>query len=265
MDANRQKAPRRAKSIVLFCGFLWVWFLLTGCQPGAPGLLPSSTLAPSQTPAPTLSPTPSFTSAPTQTHTATITPTPTVTATPTETSTPTPDVPVAVSLMQAFCRYGPGKAYLYSHGLYEGDRGLVDGRNYSGSWLWIKPDNLDRHCWVSASVVEVQGEVKTAPVVQTKLPRANNLYGPPQNIRAERDGDQVVVSWQRVKMTVDDDRGYLIEATICQGGNLLTVAVHTDDNSYEFTDERGCSGDSNGQIYTVEKHGYVDPVPIPWP
>jgi len=174
-------------------------------------------------------------------------------------------MPQVTALMQAFCRYGPGKAYLYSHGLYEGDRGLVDGRNYSASWLWIKPENLDRHCWVSASVVEVQGDVKQTPVVQTKLPRANNLYGPPQNVRAERDGGQVRVSWQRVKMTVDDDRGYLIEATICQGGNLVTVAVHTDNTSYEFNDERGCSNASKGQIYTVEKHGYVDPVPIPWP
>ncbi len=167
--------------------------------------------------------------------------------------------------MQAFCRYGPGKAYLYSHGVYAGDTGLVDGRNYSGSWLWIKPENLDRHCWVSASVVEVQGDLKLAPVVQTRLPRANALYGPPQNVRTKRDGSQVRVSWQRVRMTVDDDRGYLIEATLCQGGNLVTVAVHTDNTYYEFTDERGCAMSSNGQIYTVEKHGYVDPIPIPWP
>jgi hypothetical protein len=250
---------------VVFSGLLWIGFLLAGCQPATPTRLPSPSLAPSHTPAPSKSPTPSFTVAPTQTRTATITHTPTVTATPTETSTPTPDVPVAIALMQAFCRYGPGKAYLYSHGLYEGDRGLIDGRNYTGSWLWIKPENLDRHCWVSATVVEVQGDIKTAPVVQTKLPRANSLYGPPQNIQAERDGDQVVVRWQRVKMTADDDRGYLIEATICQGGNLFTIAVHTDNTSYEFTDEQGCAGHSEGQIYTVEKHGYVDPVPIPWP
>ena len=57
----------------------------------------------------------------------------------------------------------------------------------------------------------------------------------------------------------------MIEATVCLGGNLVTVAVHTDNTSYELTDERGCGGGSQGQIYTVEKHGYVDPVPIPWP
>ncbi|MCK4975641.1 MAG: hypothetical protein KAS36_01765, partial [Anaerolineales bacterium] len=63
----------------------------------------------------------------------------------------------------------------------------------------------------------------------------------------------------------DDFRGYLIEATICQGGQLLSVAVHTDGTSYEFTDEGGCSGESGGLLYVVEKHGYVDPVTIPWP
>ncbi len=251
------------KKNLLFASLVSMWLLVVGCQPVTPEPIP--TVTSTLTLQPTISPTASATATPTSTNTATATSSPTVTSIPTDTATPTPDVPRVTAQMQAFCRYGPGKAYLYSHGLYEGDRGLIDGRNYSGTWLWIKPENLERHCWVSASVVEVQGDIKQAPVVQTKLPRANNLYGPPQNIRAERDGDQVTISWQRVKMTVDDDRGYLIEATICQGGSLVTVAIHTDNNSIELTDERGCGGQSKGQIYTVEKHGYVDPVPIPWP
>lgn len=252
------------KKLSLFAGLFGLNLLLAGCQ-AAPAELLTPTAIPAQTVLPRASPTTRSTVTPAPTSTATILPTPTETVSPTVTLTPTLGVPQAVALMQAFCRYGPGKAYLYSHGLYEGDTGLVDGRNYSGSWLWIQPENLDRHCWVSASVVEIQGDVKLAPVVQTSLPRANNLYGPPQNLRAERDGNQVRVSWQRVKMTVDDDRGYLIEATLCQGGHLVTVAVHTDNTYYEFTDERGCAGSSNGQIYTVEKHGYVNPVLIPWP
>jgi hypothetical protein len=252
------------KKLSFFTGLFGVCLLLAGCQTATPEL-PDPAPILTQTPLPPASPTASSTVTPTLTWTATITASPTKTASPTESSTPTPEVPQTIALMQAFCRYGPGKAYLYSHGLYEGDHGLVDGRNYSGSWLWIKPENLDRHCWVSASVVEVRGDIKQAPIVQTNLPRANNLYGPPQNLRAERDGDQVRVSWKRVNMTADDDRGYLIEATLCQGGNLVAIAVHTDNTYYEFTDERSCAGSSNGQIYTVEKHGYVDPIPIPWP
>ncbi len=167
-------------------------------------------------------------------------------------------------LEQANCRYGPGQAYLYSHGLYAGDKAVVDGRNGSGRWLWIQPENLDRHCWAAASVLEVTGEVETLPVVTSRLPQST-LYGPPQEVWAERDGDRVVVSWEPVWMTEDDDRGYLIEAVICQGGNLVPVAVHTDNPSYEFTDEQTCSGASGGKLYTVEKHGYTDPVEIPWP
>jgi len=166
--------------------------------------------------------------------------------------------------MQANCRYGPGIVYLYSHGLYQGDHGEVNGRNYSGTWLWIKPDNLDRHCWVAASVVEVQGDIRTVVVHRSQLPHSS-FYGPPGNLRASRDGDHVIVAWDPVWMTDDDYRGYLIEATICQNGNLVPVAVHTDHPSYEFSDELNCSGESGGRLYTVDKHGYSDPATIPWP
>jgi hypothetical protein len=166
--------------------------------------------------------------------------------------------------MQANCRYGPGKAYLYSHGLYEGDRAEVHGRNASSAWLWIKPENLDRRCWAAASVMEVVGDVAVLEVVQTKLPQST-LYGPPQQVGAERDGETVRISWEPVWMTKDDYRGYLIEATVCQNGVMVSVAVSVDGTSYEMLDEEHCSPASSGQLYTVEKHGYTDPVPIPWP
>lgn len=166
--------------------------------------------------------------------------------------------------MQAFCRYGPGKAYLYSHGLYEGDRAEVHGRNYSSTWLWIKPEDLDRHCWMAASVAELVGDVSSVPVVTSRLPHST-LYGPPQEVQALRQDDQVVIRWEPVWMTEDDKRGYLIEATICQEGALFSVAVFTEQPKYEFTDQMNCSGASSGKLYTVEKHGYTDPVTIPWP
>lgn len=220
--------------------------------------LPSLTTAPSATPTPTTPPTA------TSTHTPTASPTPAPTQTPTETLTPTPDQPHVIAAMRAFCRYGPGKAYLYSHELKEGDQALVDGRNGSSTWLWVQPANLDRHCWVSASVVQLFGELSTVNVVQTRLPQST-LYGPPEDVDAVRDGDEVTVTWNRVWMTEDDDRGYLIEALVCQNGALIFVAVQTNDTSYVFTDERNCSQASGGRLYTVEKHGYTTPVEIPWP
>jgi hypothetical protein len=166
--------------------------------------------------------------------------------------------------MQAFCRYGPAKAYLYSHGLYEGDLAEIHGRNINSKWLWIKPANLERHCWVAASVTEVSGDVAGLPVVQTDLPHST-LYGPPEDVQAARDGDRVTVTWNRVNMTQDDDRGYLIEATLCQNSVSVWVVVQTNENYFEFIDEQSCSGSSSGKLYTVEKHGYTDPVDIPWP
>lgn len=66
-------------------------------------------------------------------------------------------------------------------------------------------------------------------------------------------------------MTKDDARGYLIEAKVCRNGYLIDIAVHTNGNSYTFTDEKGCDGESKGKLYAVEKHGYTDPVFLPWP
>ncbi|NIT60167.1 MAG: hypothetical protein GWN00_29325, partial [Aliifodinibius sp.] len=205
------------------------------------------------------------TATPTVTDTPTETPTSTITETPTITLTPTEDVPdVLVTVNQAFCRYGPGTAYLYSHGLYEGDHATVDGRNYSGSWLWIQPDNLDRHCWSAASNFEIEGDISSVPVVNTLLPKST-LYGPPTNVRTRRDGSEVTITWDAVWMTEDDYRGYLIEASVCQNGILVGIAVHVDGTSYTITDEQNCAGESGGILYTVEKHGYTDPVAIPWP
>lgn len=166
--------------------------------------------------------------------------------------------------MQANCRYGPGTAYLYSHGLYPEDRVEVHGRNHTGGWLWIQPENLNRHCWAAASVMDYQGEVRALPLIQTVLPKTT-FYWPPENVQAFRNGDQVTVTWNKINMTQDKDRGYLLEVTVCQNGSLNWMAVQTYEITYVFTDERNCSGSSGGKIYTAEKHGYTDPVTIPWP
>jgi len=95
-----------------------------------------------------------------------------------------------------------------------------------------------------------------------------NAYGPPRGVTAVRDGAQVTISWNQVKMTRDDDRGYLIEAFVCQDGLYLWWTFSYPDQfktSYTVKDEAGCPEASYGQIYTVEKHGYSKPRDIPWP
>ncbi|UCF61793.1 MAG: hypothetical protein JSV37_03675, partial [Anaerolineaceae bacterium] len=97
------------------------------------------------------------------------------------------------------------------------------------------------------------------------LPRTT-FIGPPKNVQATRNLDKVTVTWDPVQYNPSYDlRGYLIEATLCQNGFLFSTAVHTDGTSYTFTDETSCSGESGGLLYAVEKHGYTDPVKIPWP
>ncbi len=233
--------------------------------------LPSATpTLPSFTPAPTA--TASATPLPSATYTATpipLSPTPSaspsITPSPGPSLTPTFDFPDVTVLEQANCRYGPGTAYLYAYGLYEGDKGEVRGRNYNSTWLYIQPANTDRFCWVSKSVVEVHGDISTVRVAQTKLPGPSVLYGAPTGVKAVREENKVTVSWKRVNMTEDDDRGYLMEVYVCQKKNLIWMAVHTDKTSYVFTDEPGCKTQSSGLLYTVEKHGYSKPVKIPWP
>jgi hypothetical protein len=223
--------------------------------------------AASWTETPTATFTPSSTS--TATSTPTVTFTPTITLTPTETATPTFAFPTVAVNKQAHCRYGPSSAYLHAADLYAGDVGTVRGRAVYSSWLYVKFDKLNYFCWVSPSVVDVVGDTSNINKVTPNLQSiGSNMYGPPQNVRATRNGDQVTISWDQVQMTADDDRGYFIEAFVCQGSAYIWWTFSYPDQfttSYTVQDEAGCHTPSSGILLTVEKHGYSEPVEIPWP
>ncbi len=223
---------------------------------------------PTATPTPVPTATATFTRTPTSTATVTPTPsrtaTPTITLTPSITPTPTFDFPDVEVTTQAHCRYGPHTAYLHAGDLYPGDHGLVWNRNHGSSWLWVKWDKQSWACWVSASVVEVEGDVETVGIYYHPLPKSS-LYGPVKDVDAKRKGNDVVVSWDSVWMTEDDFRGYLIEANVCRDGYMVPVIVHTNDTSQLFDDDPLCEADSSAKIYAVEKHGYTSPVNIDWP
>lgn len=177
-----------------------------------------------------------------------------------------PDVKVHT---QAHCRYGPSSAYLHAADLYPGDTGTVRGRYVNSAWLHVKFDKLNYWCWVSPSVMDVSGDLNTVRYITPNLQSVgSNMYGPPQNVRASRNGDQVTISWNQMSMTEDDDRGYFIEAWVCQNGAYIWWTVSFPNQfttSYTVTDQTGCSNPSSGEIYTVEKHGYSLPVRINWP
>ena len=212
--------------------------------------------------------TPTITASSTLTLTPTITLTPTETATPTITPTPTFAFPTVTVNAQAHCRYGPATAYLHAADLYPGDTGSVRGRYQNSKWLHVKFDKLDYFCWVAPSVVDVVGDITTLYYAEVNLPGPSRLYKPPQNVRAVRTGDMVTISWKMVNMTDDDDRGYMLDMFVCQNGHYLwfpvSLATRTE-TSYTVKDEAGCPLQSGGKLYAVEKHGYTNPVDIPWP
>ena len=196
--------------------------------------------------------TPSFTPE----YTPTITPLPTI--------TPTFAFPEGEVLEQANCRYGPGAAYLYKYGLYPGYQVEIQGRNQLGTWAYVLALGFPDRCWVKTSLLEITGDIYSVPPYHALLPYTE-FYGPPQNVSARRENDVVIVSWDPVWMSEDDYRGYLIEAWLCQDGQLIFTPLRFDETVANLRDEPGCTEPSSAKIYTAEKHGYTQYVPIPWP
>ena len=217
----------------------------------------------------TETPEPTITSTATSEPTPTATKTPTIELSPTATVTPTFAFPSVTVNKQAHCRYGPSVAYLHAADLYPGEAGTVRGRYIYSNWLYIKFDKLNYFCWVAPSVVEVVGDISTVAYKELNLQSiGSNRYGPPGNVTAVRDGNKVTISWNKVQMTLNDSRGYLLELFVCQDGAYLWWTDSNpdqDSTSYTVNDEAGCAQPSSGKLYTVEKHGFSEPAIIPWP
>ncbi len=179
--------------------------------------------------------------------------------------TPTFDFPdISVREPAAHCRYGPHKAYLHAADLYAGDHGVLWNRNSNGTWLWVRFDKLWYACWVAASVVDVEGDIFSVVRTTTRLPQST-LYGPPDVVWTTRQGNQVKIEWEPIWMTTDDYRGYHLELTVCQGGQLVSFPAAIDGTSFTVVDETSCNGESKARLYAVEKHGYTNSVGVPWP
>ncbi len=235
-----------------------------GGEPAAATEPPSETAAPTETPSATSTPTATATatetSSPTPSTTPTPSETPTPSVTPTETITPTPLPPMVRADVNANCRLGPGEVYLYTFGLDEGDTAALDGWNYDRSWLWIQPEGLAYHCWVSAPLVTIEGDESQVGAVYPPLP-TNSGVASPGSPNASRNGSTVNLSWSAAASV----EGYLIEARVCSNGFLIDIAVTTTGTSYSLNDATSCSGDSYGRVYAFNKLGYSPPAIFAWP
>ena len=268
-----------AAGLLLLGGF--IGYSLGGVALAAPE--PTSTNSPvsSQTftaiPTATPTSTPTLTQTTTPNHTPTVTDTPTPqytpSITPTPSRTPTPSLvptfaPIAAKvLVQSNCRYGPGAAYLYEWGLFPDVRVDIVGRNDIGTWAYVEPWTYFDRCWVKSEFLDIRGDLRDAPPYYSRLP-FGELYNPPTNVRASRNGDDVVIAWDEVWMTTDDDRGYLIETWLCRDGQLIFTPLRTrqyQETTITVQDETGCQLPSGGRVYTAEKHGYTQWILVVWP
>ena len=125
---------------------------------------------------PTLQPSASPTvELPTATLPPTQTPLPTNTPPPTLTSTPT--IPVAFPRdVNVNCRLGPGTAWVSISALVVGQTSQITGRSSDGGW-WniVDPQNSNRKCWVSGSVVNTAGNLAPIPVVENPKASVTNV------------------------------------------------------------------------------------------
>jgi hypothetical protein len=234
-------------------------------------------------PTPQISLTPSNT--PTLTLTPTVTRTPTITLTPS--ITPTPHPPVVTILVHAACLFGPGAAYLWDYGLNATSWMQVIGRSPSNPntdpediWLWVEGVDGWNPCWVKNEFVKFNDGLSLQqhpeiPIVSYTILPLSTLYRNPTGVTATRRGTKVYIYWNPVWMTTDDYRGYLVEAWLCQDGQLtftpigvgsqVDYAGNSGLQGIVVTDEPGCLFPSSARVYAVEKHGYTAYTIVPWP
>ena len=218
-------------------------------------------------------PVPSATGTPTITPTLTPTNTLTPTATSTSTATPIPTYVVLrgeVTIAHAVCHYGPGAPYLYKYGVVAGSHLEIIRRVLLGNYIEVQAIGGNNPCWLREDYMDVVGDLQDVQPVDAqdvKLPQSP-YYGPPANVHAEREGNQVMVSWNALILRAGDNSEqypYLIEAWVCQNGAMAFTPLGTYQTSLTVEDDPGCEEQSRANLVAAEKHGYTQRVKIEWP
>jgi hypothetical protein len=206
------------------------------------------------------------------TVTPTLTPLYTFTPSATPSITSTPGLPVVTILEYTDCLNGPASFYLYKTSLPADALMEVVGRSQEGSWFYVEEVNGWNPCWVQAAQARFNiGDASNIPFVYSTLPYSNQYW--PPNAVARREGNEVTISWPAVWMSLDDYRGYLIEAWVCQDGTQVFLPIsifpplanNTGTLSVKTTDESGCDLPSSAHIYSADKYGYSTGQKIFWP
>ena len=143
----------------------------------------------------------------------------------------------------------------------------VLGRTEQGNWILVQGVGGNNPCWVRADLMDVQGDVMAVQPTEIPLPMSP-YYGPLSGVAAIRNGDEVTVSWSGMSFRAGDETAsppYLLEAWICQDGQVVFTPVGSYEIAVTVIDESGCAEPSHGRVYFVEKHGYTLWREVPWP
>jgi hypothetical protein len=122
--------------------------------------------------------------------TITVTPLITPTFTPTEivateiASSPTPVVPMAIGLENTNCHRGAGVAFENDGTLFTGSSTIIVGINADRNWVLVNnPSVKGLRCWLSLSVIRVNGDLSLVPVaVSPPTPMPTNTKVAPTKI-----------------------------------------------------------------------------------
>ena len=235
--------------------------------PGVP--LPSETPSPFPTDITTLAVTDTGTPLPTET--------PTTTDTPTETASPTPQptytyLRAEVIIEQAVCHYGPGAPYLYKYGVYLGSHLEVIRRVEPGNYLEIRAIGGSNPCWVKVDYLKIENngalqDLEPVSAADVALPWSP-YYAALTGVSAQRADNEVTVSWNALGLRAGDDSEqtpYIVEAWVCQQGEIVFLPVGSYATAVKIIDEPGCASLSRAWVTAAEKHGYTRRVSVPWP
>jgi hypothetical protein len=239
-------------------------------EPPAQNTLPVI-ITPSQTKA--ASATPTFTPEPSPTATPTLSPTSSQTFTITPSPSPSPTYAILrgeVNVEHVSCFYGPHKSYLYKYGLVGGSNLEIIGRNVDTHYIEIRAIGGTNPCWMNEEWINIKGDILAVQPIDpldVVLPESP-YYGPLTGVTATRTGETVFITWNVLSISPGKDSlqyPYLVEAWLCQDGQLVFSPNGSWTNSIELVDQAGCEDESHARVYGVEKHGYTAAVNITWP
>ena len=167
-----------------------------------------------------------------------------------------------VIIDQAVCHYGPGAPYLYKYGVYKGSNLEIIRRLEGGNYVEIQAIGGNNPCWVRVDYFEIKGnvlDVQPIHIDDVKLP-ISPYYSSPGGLSARRDGDVVTVFWHLLALRAGDSSEqvpYIVEAWVCQEGQMVFVPAGSYQPAVKIIDEPGCVTPSHAWFIAAEKHGYT--------